>query len=150
MVSMVNMSAARFLLLQAPQEQLLQHPAEGDGMKHAEGAEEALHGMRGGHLPAWHLHHGGVAFLSLQVVEITQVPAGAIEEKVQGPAKTDCPTNPLGTFLEASELVQQQGHDAYGLHLPPGSPDLSLNGLEWLAGGSILVIFAVKNRSSWV
>jgi hypothetical protein len=86
-------------------------------MKHAEGAEEALHGMRGGHLPAWHLHHGRVAFLPLQVVEITQVPTAAIEEKVQGLQKQIAQRNPLGTFLEASELVQQQGHDADGLHV---------------------------------
>src|SRR6266851_4040877 len=43
--------------------------------------------------------------------------AAPSEEKVQGLQKQIAQRNPLGTFLEASELVQQQGHDAYGLHV---------------------------------
>jgi len=53
-------------------------------MENIKAAEEALHGMRGRHLFLCHLHHRPVALIPLQLIEITHVPAAAVQQEVQG------------------------------------------------------------------
>ena len=52
-------------------------------MENIEGTEEPLDGMGRGHWFLRHLHYGPVALVPLQLIEMTQVPPGAVEEKVQ-------------------------------------------------------------------
>jgi len=105
------------LLLQAPQKQLLQHPAEGSGMENVKGAEESLHGMRRGHLLRRHLDHCLVALLRLQLIEITQVPARAVEEEVQRLQKQIPHRYPFDALLDPRKFVQQQSYDSDGLQI---------------------------------
>src|SRR5260370_19889495 len=72
-----------FLPPQAPEKQLLQHPAEGSGMENGKGTEEPLHGMQRGHLLRRHLYHCPVALLPLQLIRITQASPLDLAERVQ-------------------------------------------------------------------
>src|SRR5437879_8143461 len=85
--------------------------------KMAKARKEPLHGMRRGHLLRRHLDHCLVALLPLQLIEITQVPARAVEEEVQHLQKQIPHRYPFDALLDPRKFVQQQSYDSDGLQI---------------------------------
>jgi hypothetical protein len=69
--------------LQPPQEKLLQQSAEQINSRPPEGPEEPLHGMAGEQSFRSTLNHPGISRIVPQMIEIGQVPTGAIHKKTE-------------------------------------------------------------------
>jgi len=69
--------------LQPPQEKLLQQSAEQINPRPPEGPEEPLHGMAGEQSFRSTLNHPGISRIVPQMIEIGQVPTGAIHKKTE-------------------------------------------------------------------